>query len=387
MNRLIVFAVLLGSALPAYSATWHVAKDGSGDFDVIQDAVDAASPGDTIRIHAGRYEETVEDFDLWGDGSFFANPHVAVTKDNLTFIGDGAGVTIIGTASMPDDPPSLYSGFCVTDVYANDITISDLAIENTTNNIYLANPSAEIMRVRIESAVEGVRVKTLESCAIDECFFVDCGTGIKGYSPTVNLSIRSSNFLDCGTAFLGSGSTGTLIEDCTATDMHSGFNIQQGSSATLRRVVLQNYVATGVGVLSGASVEIFDSSIVGGIAGISSCGEFLLCEGTRVSGQSAAVVDINSAGATIFRDCELINGGGLTVYCLYNGSGDCHVDMTNNYWGTDSEAQIAEWISDSIEDPDRCCTVDFIPFNDESTPTETKSWSSVKGLFEGGGEE
>ena len=52
-------------ALGSSAATWHVAKDGSGDFMVIQDAIDAASPGDTVWIHAGRYEELTEDCDLW----------------------------------------------------------------------------------------------------------------------------------------------------------------------------------------------------------------------------------------------------------------------------------------------------------------------------------
>ena len=37
--------------------TWYVEQDGSGDFTVIQDAVDAAGDGDTVAIGPGRYEE------------------------------------------------------------------------------------------------------------------------------------------------------------------------------------------------------------------------------------------------------------------------------------------------------------------------------------------
>jgi hypothetical protein len=37
--------------------TWSVEKDGSGDFSVIQDAVEAAAPGDTIQIGEGRFED------------------------------------------------------------------------------------------------------------------------------------------------------------------------------------------------------------------------------------------------------------------------------------------------------------------------------------------
>ena len=64
MRRLALTALFLVVASGGMSATWHVAKDGSGDFTVIQDAVDAASAGDTIWIHAGRYEEMTEGHDV-----------------------------------------------------------------------------------------------------------------------------------------------------------------------------------------------------------------------------------------------------------------------------------------------------------------------------------
>ena len=385
--RCLALVLLVSASISAHAATWHVAKDGSGDFTVIQDAVDAATPGDTIRIHAGRYEEMVEDFDLWGDGSYFANPHVAVTKDDLTFIGDGADVTIIGPEVRPDDPPALYSGFCATYAYAGRVVYRDLAIESVDIGLMISCATSEIAGFRAKAMVEGIRVSASESCTIDDCVFNDCGDGVVSYSQARNVTVRNSEFIDGGTAYLALGTVDVLIEDCTATEMRSGFLIQQGASVTLRRVSLQGYLATGIEVCSGASAEVLDCTIVGGIGGINSLGESLWCEGTRVAGQSAAVVSINSDGATVFCDCELINGGWLTVYCLYNGSGDCHVEMTNNYWGTDSEEQIADWVYDSNDDPDRCCTVDFIPFHSESMPTEAKSWSSVKGLFEGGGEE
>ena len=99
MMILILGVVLTVGA--AQATTWEVAKDGSGDFMVIQDAVDAASPGDVIWIRAGRYEEMTEDFDVFGDGSVFADVHVGVTKDNLVLRGDGPDVTIIGPGVIP----------------------------------------------------------------------------------------------------------------------------------------------------------------------------------------------------------------------------------------------------------------------------------------------
>ena len=104
MRRLVLTALFLVAASSGMSATWHVAKDGSGDFAVIQDAVDAASSGDTIWIHAGRYEEMTEDWDVWGNGVSLVDCHVVITKDDLTLQGDGRDATIIGPAVFPGEP-------------------------------------------------------------------------------------------------------------------------------------------------------------------------------------------------------------------------------------------------------------------------------------------
>ena len=45
---------------PVKIRTWIVAKDGRGDFETVQSAVDAASDYDMIRITAGTYEEHVK---------------------------------------------------------------------------------------------------------------------------------------------------------------------------------------------------------------------------------------------------------------------------------------------------------------------------------------
>ncbi len=48
---------LLAIASGSQARTWRVERDGSGDFVVIQDAVDAASPGDVIQLGPGRFDE------------------------------------------------------------------------------------------------------------------------------------------------------------------------------------------------------------------------------------------------------------------------------------------------------------------------------------------
>ncbi len=64
---LLVVFVALGVAQASEARTWHVEKDGTGDFSVIYEAEDAAAAGDTILIGPGRFEEYRRESDyLWG---------------------------------------------------------------------------------------------------------------------------------------------------------------------------------------------------------------------------------------------------------------------------------------------------------------------------------
>ena len=104
----------------AHGRTWYVERDGSGDFTVIQEAVDAADDGDVIAIGPGRYTEYTEFW--WGN--------VYVNLDgskSLTFVGSGNEVTIIG----PDVYASGYTDYGFgSDHGEATYRIENLRIEN-----------------------------------------------------------------------------------------------------------------------------------------------------------------------------------------------------------------------------------------------------------------
>jgi len=98
MNRKIVFSVLVSVLLlssigiiqfikpiKASPATWTVDDDGLADFYTIQEAINAASPEDTVFVKAGTYYEDV-----------VVNKTVALVGENKnTTIIDGSGKTVV----------------------------------------------------------------------------------------------------------------------------------------------------------------------------------------------------------------------------------------------------------------------------------------------------
>ena len=370
----------------AQATTWEVAKDGSGDFMVIQEAVDAASPGDVIWIRAGRYEEFTEDFDVLGDGSVFGDVHVGITKDDLTLRGDGQDVTIIGPAVYPDSPVYNFTGITVAGAQTTTLTIEDLAVENTNFGIYAASPSCEVRRCRFEgNVVEGIELKTFSSAVIDDCEFIASDVSVYTFHPAANVSISNCTVeladYSSSRGFACLNTQNVTIDACEFNGGGGAIDFQQGTTGIITNVTASGYNLRRQ-VIDGASAEIYDADFEGGLWAIISNGAGVTCEDSSFRNQTYRTIYIND-GLNRFTNCEILNGGGYSVYCNYDESSDCHTDVTNCYWGTDSEAQIAEWIFDSNDGSDYCCTVDFIPFQ-TSVATEARSWSAVKGLFDGG---
>ena len=99
-KRTAICAVLLLAigAGGADARTWHVRKDGTGDFKVIQDAVDQAAAGDTIRIGPGRFEEK-KPYTSYPPDKWTVDVYVAVDVADLTIVGSGVDQTFIGPPS------------------------------------------------------------------------------------------------------------------------------------------------------------------------------------------------------------------------------------------------------------------------------------------------
>jgi hypothetical protein len=129
-SAIVIAALAVLTQGVALARTWHVQPNGSGDFRDIQPAVEAAAPGDTIRIGPGRFQQLHPIVaPAWTEDTI-----IAVTKDDLTFIGAGADLTILGMTSFYSPQGQAPKGICSVDSY--DVSISNLTIENIETGIY-----------------------------------------------------------------------------------------------------------------------------------------------------------------------------------------------------------------------------------------------------------
>ena len=132
-------------------STWQVAVDGSGQFTLIQEAIDQASSGDTILIKAGTYAEDV----------------TVHSKEDLTIIGEGIDqVFITGEKRVG----SLHIGkwpYGATNVTIQGLSVSQhgglgVGIFNGSG-VYLKN--IHIKGMVFSQQVQGVHI---EDCIIEE---------------------------------------------------------------------------------------------------------------------------------------------------------------------------------------------------------------------------
>ena len=111
-----------------------VAKDGSGDFTTVQEAIDA-SPSDSpsrtiIFINPGTYKEKLK---------------VPADRTNLTLIGESYETTILTF----DDHAGIMRDYASARVYADDFTAAKITFQNTIDS-RLGNGFAQAAALRVD---------------------------------------------------------------------------------------------------------------------------------------------------------------------------------------------------------------------------------------------
>ncbi|MEW6747340.1 MAG: hypothetical protein AB1486_31805 [Planctomycetota bacterium] len=107
MRVLSIVVLLVFSLAPLSSSrdTWIVAKDGSGDFTEIQDAIAAAAPGDLILVKSGTYKGIIVDKPLTIVGSgvdrtVVVQDYVVQNQGVLVYIPEATGDVLVASAKV-----------------------------------------------------------------------------------------------------------------------------------------------------------------------------------------------------------------------------------------------------------------------------------------------
>lgn len=378
----LVTLALMGISSSAISATWRVELDGSGDFTVIQDAVEAAAAGDTIQIGPGRFDT----FRPFSAPAWTEDTIVGITKDNLTFIGSGSEVTFIGT----DAPYSPYwddpKCFCSIDGY--DGTIKDLTIENVETGIYWYRGHLEVVNCYFRG--EGNTYNAMGAWCdggmlIENCDFSLGGPlshGISTWFPAANSVVRNCRFWGGGNGFGCGGSTGDILESCTFSSLRTGITFDSGSSGLIRDCQFQIFDRYAIAATYNSDIQLNDCYIDGATQGIQVGG------GSSLTGSSNVIANTSEEGFWIWNESivtlhesHILPSSGLAVRCMGHFSNSIIQDFSYNFWGTTDLEYLGSLIEDGNDDPSIQTIVNFLPIADGPVSTENMTLDGVKALY------
>lgn len=376
--------VVLFYVLPhaAFASTWMVEQNGSGDFVEIQPAVDAAAAGDSILIGPGRFDN----FHPFTAPGWTEEVIVGVTKDNLTFIGSGKDVTIVGTVLPYAPPGELPKVFC--SIGSFDGKIQDLTVENVRKGIYWweGNLVVQGCLIRGNSNTYIGMGSWFGSLLVQDCDFEllnQLSLGISSHPPSGNISVRNCRFSGIGHGLISNGTNGVDFSNCTFNGLAVGAQFDSGTTGTVRDCQFFDCFVLGVQLSYNSVVEIYDTHFSGSGYGLTvGAGSVLNGSGVVIENSTDASMLLSSQVYVNLTNSHILpSSSGWAISSTGFPYEHINQDMQGNYWGTADSDSIAAMIWDSNDDPDLHFTVLFEPFSEGPVSIEKKSLGDLKALF------
>jgi hypothetical protein len=372
-----------------------VERDGSADYTVIQDAVDAAASGDTILIGPGRFnEQQWVTCPGWQD-----SVRVLVHQYELTIIGSGPE-TIIGQDVAWNEDQGYHKGIVVSDYWNNHVArIEKLRFENMSNGIYSSFEEAGDNTVLIRDCEfmgnhdavaligDGGDVR-ISGCSFN--YMARDGLHIGAFRQS-KLVIEHCSFLLLDHHHWPqrhislNGVQNAHVTDCEFLEGSGAITVADGTNALVERCIMDGQSQLAIYPAVHCTIILDDCQIrnQAGVVYTPSPDSYVLIQRSTIANVSDYTFMIWHAGDIVVHDCDLSGGERGIVWCVERNS--CAeiqtLDMTGNYWGTADPDSISDLIRDHHDSDDACYIIDFEPFESESTPVEKKSFGDLKALF------
>jgi hypothetical protein len=374
----LVLGLSLVATTPVAAATLEV---GTGKpYSTIQAAINAASPGDTILVHAGTYAGAAVNKTLL---TIRANMGDVVTIDTgplhpsgflrvgfwfVGYTGNGAtirGFQIAGTnqAGYTDDGKL---DFAVFSRGADDVTVEDNVITDTLQGI--TNWHGDRWQIRDNQITD---LWTLNGGGIGILVGANDGS-------TVQDNIVSDNQID-GTLYVYSGDGGGY--DGTGIVLYADYRWAYLGGTIADNVISGNdisMISDTPGVVNISGIELTDTSGNDGSPSISN--NQVVWNSVHANSDDGIAV---SAGTATSNDINFNDIYGNTGLGLWYG-GSLTLDAENNWWGDNSGPYHATLnpggTGDAVSD-----NVDFQPWTCQTTPTTggTASFTPDAGTITG----
>jgi hypothetical protein len=401
--------VCLGSA--ALATSWTVAADGTGDFTVIQDAVDAASSGDEIMIGPGFYTESTI-YEQNGE-EILINVQIPPGIE-LTIVGAGLGETVIGAPERDDPQAGILAldsgglsieGCTFLNCWTTAISVGgggplavgscEIVMNDGRGNYCLAyygSGSAVFEDCRFADYYVGIwassGVLSFENCDLDAVGLrlpmesnatvrvsdsTISGRNVYAYGGT--LELERCHVLDCGLRFYES-LVASLFE-CTLN--HAPIDAWQSASTTMRgcsSIGADHAIDVG----PEAELELVDSDISALECALVVSGTASVTGSSLTSGET--VIDDLDAQMIAVTASELIRQDSGVYYRCAPDAEPRVFDFTENSWGTTDIEEIRAHILDCNLDPElyhHC--VEVLPLAGDVVTAEPHSWSDIKIRF------
>lgn len=379
---LCVLVVTILLPFPSSARTWNVRQDGTGDYSVIQDAVDVAEEGDTINIGPGLYTE----FGTYNMGYGWFDGLVYVNTDQLTFIGAGADQTFIGSADFND-----HDIETIGMLHSEDFTWSISGIKFVNINfmsIYNNDGHLDIFDCEFENCERGIRGYFSEGVHIRQCLFQDIARdAIAITSPAPGAMVTNNRFFNCngGVRFDGEGCSDVLVSHNTFVGGTNGVGLYRHPSGEIRNNTISDFSGSGMLLVTDGHLELTDNSIRSDSGQtclfVDSIG-YLTAEQNIFEGcdetlffLSAPLVDYHFHGNHILR------GDGQYFRSPEDFPWNHSLDLSHNYWGTTDLEEIAAHIIDGRVLPNSNFIVYFEPVEGGPVSTDLTTLGSLKAMF------
>ncbi len=395
MNKLnlITIAALLLIASSCLAFTWHVEQDGSGDYEIIQHAVNVAAVGDTILIGPGRYDqywEFMPQIQVWAI--------VGVETDSLTFIGTNRDEVIIGTDYVYPIWPNINDSHGIAvGIGIPWIIVENITFENMNKGVRCV-PGGEVRDCLFRSIADfGVfsenSISVCPECPflVEDCEFID-DRGSIAVAATNNSNSTSSIIAQRIGSHDGGGfymdHPNVIIDDCVIEDSIDGIvrmgGVIHASNTIIKRTMNSIWVYGGP-----VTTDLFCNNIrvieghMGRDVGINGGRiEAENCVFTGGSDQYDTIGMFSLSTAKFHNNHIFSNGSRYAVNVFaHQGPWDTKVHFENNWWGTADPDSVADMIYDHADTNGTQTTVLFEPILLGPCANKKKSFGGMKQLF------